>query len=347
MIELCGNSLTLPLAIIFKNIVDTGIFPTAWKSANVTPINKKESKQVISNYSPISLLPIFAKVFERILFIHIYSHLTTNNLITKNQSRFRPNDSVSNQLLYLVHQIHSSLDMNLDVRHVFLDMSKAFDKVWHQGLLYKLKQNGIDGKLLSLLKSYLTERQQRVVINGFESDWWEVRSGVPQGSVLGPLLFLVYINNLEIGIKSQIKFFADDTSLFSVVNDPNTSAQELNHDLTLISNWAFQWKMCFNPDPSKQAVQLVFSRKRKKIDHPILYFNNLEVKSVNEHKHLGLIMDTTLTFASHINDKLSKARKGIGILKSLNLYLPLKIFDQIYKMHRSCRSYSKFFIEWN
>ena len=128
-------------------------------------------------------------------------------------------------------------------------------------------------------------------------------------------------------------FFADDSSLFSVVNDPKTSAQELNHDLTLISNWAFQWKMCFNPDPSKQAVQQVFSRKRKKIDHPILYFNNLEAKSVNEHKHLGLIMDTKLTFASHINDKLSKARKGIGILKSLNQYLPTKILDQIYKMY--------------
>ena len=129
MIELCGDSLTLPLTIIFKNILNTGIFPTAWKSANVTPIHKKNSKQVISNYRPISLLPIFAKIFERILFTHIFNHLTTNNLVTKNQSEFRPNDSVSNQLLYLVHQIHSSLDMNLDVRHVFLDISKTFDKV--------------------------------------------------------------------------------------------------------------------------------------------------------------------------------------------------------------------------
>ena len=103
MIELCGDSLSLPLTIIFKNILNTGIFPTAWKSANVTPIHKKNSKLVISNYRPISLLPIFAKVFERILFTHIYNHLTTNNLITKNQSGFRPNDSVSNQLLYLVH----------------------------------------------------------------------------------------------------------------------------------------------------------------------------------------------------------------------------------------------------
>ena len=118
-----------------------------------------------------------------------------------------------------------------------------------------------------------------------------------------------------------------------VVHDPYTSAQDLNHDLTLISNWAFKWKMSFNPDPSKQAVQLVFSRKRKKIDHPNIYFNNFEVKSVNEHKHLGLVLDTKLSFASHINDKLSKAHKGIGILKSLNRYLPVKVLDQIYKMY--------------
>ena len=112
-------------------------------------------------------------------------------------------------------------------------MSKAFDKVWHEGLVFKLRQNGIDGNLLELLKSYLSNRYQRVVLNGMESDWGEINSGVPQGSVLGPLLFLIFINDLEQGIKSSIKFFADDTSLFSIVKDPNTSAENLNHDLQL------------------------------------------------------------------------------------------------------------------
>ena len=167
--------------------------------------------------------------------------------------------------------IHSSSDINLDVRSVFLDMSKAFDKVWHEGLLLKLKQKGINGKLLNLLKSYLSNRKQRVLLNGSESEWGEIESGVPHGSVLGPLLFLIYINDLEKGIKSHIKFFADDTSLFSIVKDPNTSAFELNHDLELISHWAYQWKMSFNPDPTKQAVQVVFSRKSKTVDHPKNY----------------------------------------------------------------------------
>ena len=205
----------------------------------------------------------------------MYNHLISYNLITKNQSGFRPGDSVTNQLIFLIDKIHSSLDINLEVRSVFLE---AFDKVGHEGLLFKLRQNGINGKLINLLKSYLSNRKQRVLINGSESDWGEIESGVPQGSVLGPLLFLIYINDLEIGIKSHIKFFTDDTSLFSIVRDSNTSACELNHDFKLISQWAHQWKMSFNPDPTKQAVQVLFSRKTNKIAHPVIFFNDTEVK---------------------------------------------------------------------
>ena len=134
MIELCGDKITLPLSIIFVNIINTGIFPTLWKSGNVTPIHKKDSKRIINNYRLISLLPLFAKIFENILFLKMYNHFTSNNLITKNQSGFRPNDSVTNELICLVDSIHSSLEINLDVRSVFLDMSKAVDKVWHEGL---------------------------------------------------------------------------------------------------------------------------------------------------------------------------------------------------------------------
>ena len=140
MIKLCGDSLVVPLKLIFVNILRTGKFPKQWKRANVTPVHKKENKQLIKNYRPISLLPIFAKVFEKIVFIKLYNHLNGNNLITKNQSGFRPGDSVTNQLIYLVHETLKSFDCteNLEVRSVYLDMSKAFDKVWHKGLLFKL-----------------------------------------------------------------------------------------------------------------------------------------------------------------------------------------------------------------
>ena len=333
MIKLCGNSICIPLCIIFNNIIDKGIFPDQWKMANVTPIHKKDNKQFIKNYRPISLLPIFAKIFERIVFHKLYNHLVSNNLITKNQSGFRPNDSVTNQLISLVEAIHSSFDCNLEVRSVYLDMSKAFDKVWHEGLLFKLRHNGVDGKLLELFKSYLANRKQRVVINGSESEWGDIDAGVPQGSVLGPLLFLIYINDLENGIKSEIKFFADDTSLFSVVRDANISADDLNHDLNLISQWAFQWKMSFNPDPKKQAVQVIFSHKVKPPNHPKIYFNNIEVLQVPEHKHLGLILDSKLSFSTHINEKIKIARKGIGVIKYHSRYLSVSTLNQIYKMY--------------
>ena len=139
---------------LFTNIIAKGIFPDQWKMANVTPVHKEEKKQIIKNYRPISLLPIFAKLFERMLFLKKYNYFIANNLITKNQSGFRPNDSVTNQFISLLESFHSAFDINHEVRSVHLDMSKAFDKVWHEGLILKLTQNGIKGKLLNLFESY-------------------------------------------------------------------------------------------------------------------------------------------------------------------------------------------------
>ena len=141
------------------------------------------------------------------------------------------------------------------------DISKAFDKVWHQGLLYKLKQNGISGNLLEILTGFLKDRKQRVVLNGQNSLWANIEAGVPQGSILGPLLFLIYINDLPDNQSTNVKLFADDTSLFSVVHDITTSSCDLNYDLIRVREWAFQWKMRFNPELSKQAQEVIFTRK--------------------------------------------------------------------------------------
>ena len=156
--------------------------------------------------------------------------------------------------------------------------------MWHDGLLFKLKQNGINGSLLKLFENYLHNRKQRVVLNGSYSDYSSKEYGVPQGSVLGPLLFLVDINDLERNIKSNIKFFADDTMLFSIVKDHVTSAYDLNHDLDMIYQWAHQWKMEFNTDPIKQATEVLFSCKKNSVNHPLLTFNGDAVVNVNEQK---------------------------------------------------------------
>ena len=272
-------------------------------------------------------------IFGKIIFNNLYAYLHTNNLISKNQSGFCPGDSTTNQLLYLLDEIHQAFDSteSLEVRAVFLDISKAFDKVWHEGLIFKLQQNGVSGNMLKLFQNYLSNRKQRVVLNGSCSDYSSIESGVPQGSVLGPLLFLVYINDLERNIKSNVKFFADDTMLFSIVKDPKISANDLNHDLDVICQWANQWKLEFNPDPNKQATEVLFTCKISNSSHPQIMFNGTVVSKMNEHKHLGLLLDSSLSFKKHLNEKIIKAKKNLGIIKHLSIYLPRKTLDQMYK----------------
>ena len=328
MLLLCDDSVILPLKIIFSNILSTSIYPDTWKLANVTPSFKKGDKQLIKNDRPISLLPICGKIFEKIDFNKLYSYLNANNLITKNQSGFRPGDSTTNQLLYLVNEIHQTFEnpKSLEVRAVFLDISKAFDKVWHDGLIFKLQQNGDSGSLLMFFQNYINNRKQRVVLKGSHSSYSIIKSGVPQGSVLGPLLFLVNINDLERNIKSNIKFFVDDTMLFSIVKDPALSANNMTHDLDIIQQWPHQWKTEFNPDPTKQATEVLFSCKKFSPNHQQLIFNGIVVAKVKDQKHLGLILDSNLSF-----EKIIKAKNNVGILKHLSKFLPIKTLDQMYK----------------
>ena len=255
------------------------------------------------------------------------------NLLNPNQSGFRPSDSCINQFFAITHKIFEAFDCNpsLEVRSVFLDISKAFDKVWHEGLLYKLKSMGISGELYNLLENYLSGRFQRVVLNGQTSSWTPVLAGVPQGSILGPLLFLVYINDLPNELKANAKLFADDTSLFTIVKEKNESGNILNNDLQSISRWAYKWKMLFNPDPKKPVQEVLFSRKKQIQNHPIISLNNIQVERSSHQKHLGLILDEKLNFKEHVNSAISKVNKGISVLKKLRHNLPRKSLITIYK----------------
>ena len=235
---------------------------------------KRVTSKILKNYQPISLHPITGKILERLLYDTMFEFFKKNNLISDDQSGFKPGDSCVNQLLSITHEIYQSFDDNREVRTVFLDISKAFDKVWQKGLIYKFKQNGISSNILNTIINFISFRKQRVVLNGQVSQWTNIQAGVRQGSILGPLLFFIYINDLSDDLSTNTKLFADDTSLFSIVRDINTSAAHLNNDLRKVRNWAFQWKMSFNPDSSKQAQEVIFSRKYQKISHPSIYFNN-------------------------------------------------------------------------
>ena len=297
MIKICNESITIPLKIIFDEPLKNGVFPGIWKRANVVPVHKKDDKSLVKNYRPISLLPIFGKIFNRIMYNSLFNYFISNKLFTPSQSGFLPGDSCIAQLLLIIHAIQTAFDEN--------PTAKIFDKVWHDGLLYKLKAYGVQGELLSLLRNYLQKRKQRVVLND-------------QTSVLGPLLFLVYINDLPDGLTPG-KIFADDASLFSKVHNINKSANELNGDLEKISQWAYQWKMQFNPDPNKQANEVIFSRKSDSANvfNPPIKLNNNSIPKCPGQKHLGIVLDSKLNFSPHVDDKIKICNKLIGLIRRL------------------------------
>ena len=216
-----------------------------------------------------------------------------NELLSLNQSGFRRGDSTVNQLIAITQQIHVAFEEYPSRK------TRAFYKVWHDGLLHRLECNGISGPLLNLIRDLLSERQQRVVLNGKNSDWRHISIGVPLG---GPLFFLVRIYDLVDNISSDAELFANDTSLFTVVYDEETSATVLNNDLNLIKQWTFLWKVQFNPDVNKQAGEMIFSCKRNKPAHPPILFNDIIVKQLPKHKHVGLTLNSKLTFDKHIQE---------------------------------------------
>ena len=197
--------------------------------ANVVPLHKKNYERSIKNYCPVSLLPIFGNIVERLLYNQMYSFFIENDLISLNQSGFRQGDSFFNQVISIAHEIYGSMDQGYEVCGVFLDISKAFNKVWHNDLLHKVKENGINGPLLNVLEDFQSSRLQRVVLNGQHSSWSDVVAGVREGPIVEPILFWIYLNDFSDGLHSNPKLFTDNTSLFLTVHDITDTTNELNN----------------------------------------------------------------------------------------------------------------------
>ena len=230
-----SKSLSKPVSILFKKSLEEGHLPTAWKEANITPIHKKGPKHQVGNYRPISLTSILCKILERLIRDEIMDHM--ESLFTKHQHGFRKGHSCVTQLIEVIEDWTNELDQHNKVDAIYLDFQKAFDTVPHKRLLRKLQGYGISGSLLRWLESFLVGRKQKVVLNGEESDWTNVTSGIPQGSVLGPILFLIYINDLPDVVNNIVKLFADDTKIYAKVN---TKEQEenLQSDIDNLMEWS-------------------------------------------------------------------------------------------------------------
>ena len=252
-----------------------------------------------------------SKILEKIVYKRLYEYLMDNNLLIEQNSGFKRKDSTVNQLLKIVHQIYQDINNGKDTCLVFLDVSKAFDKVWHKGLLFKLRQLGIAGTLYDWIEHYLTGRSQKVVINGISSSLRNLQTGVPQGSILGPLLFLIYINDIINDLQCNVNLFADDTSIQKCL-DSHDGFKVINDDLLKLSIYGTQWLITFN---ALKTEYIIVSKRKTRAMHPDLLLNDTKLTEVNNHKHLGLTISNNMSWSSHINEILAKAEKSLSMMR--------------------------------
>lgn len=327
ILKYTAASLADPLTNIFNISMRNQTFPEAWKLAHLCPVPKVANSNNKGNFRPISLLSAISKVMERLVFLVMYEYFMENDLLIAENSGFKKGDSTINQLVHIVHNIYKGLDNRNDVCMVFLDISKAFDKVFHEGLLFKLRQLGIEGNLFNWIESYLLNRQQRVIINGQSSDIKTINAGVPQGSILGPLLFLVFINDITRNIHSKIYLYADDTSLFREITS-QADLGILNSDLSKLWSWSKQWRVQFNANKTKY---LYFTLKRRASVLPNLYLGECVIDRAESHVHLGLALDSRLEWKDHVSRIQNRVSKTVISLKRIRWIVPRSTLEKLYK----------------
>ena len=296
----------------------------------VIPIYKSKDKQMLNNYRPISLLPIFSKIIEKVIYQRLFNFLNTNNALFSSQYGFRKNHSTINAVTELVSHVINAMNRKENTISVFLDLSKAFDTVNHNILLRKLEFYGIRGLALQWFKNYLTGRKQYVLYNNTQSSKQYITCGVPQGSVLGPLLFLIYINDTPNCLKhSKSIVFADDTTIFASCNNMNTLYNNMNDDLANLINW-FKANM-LSLNIAKTNYLLFPSSKLVNVGGNMKLYAGADEIIRNECcKFLGIIIDDKLGWLDHINSINIKLSRSLYILNSVKNMLPNYILRQLY-----------------
>ena len=314
------HELKIPLMNIFSPSLKKGIFPEKMKTAKVSPKFKKGDKLILSNYTPISVLPCFSKILERIMYNRHYAYLAENNILFNKQFGFRAGHSTEHALLELIDQISDSFNDKSYFSGIFIGLLKAFDTVDHKILLKKLQHYGIRGKNLSSFESYLTGRKQYIKFeindNNGKTELLKITCGVPQGSILGPLLFIIYTNDLcQVSDILKLIMFADDTNLFCSSNDIKTLFLNTNLELHKISEWFRANKLSLNEYKTTFALfYRIQDRNNVPLRLPILKINDYDIKRSSSIKFLGVLVDEHLSWTDHINILENKVSKNIGLL---------------------------------
>ena len=321
-----AKAMCKPLEIIFNKSLQTGTIPDDWKIGRITAIYKnKGSKKMAGNYRPVSLTCIICKVLESIIRNHIMDFMKINKLLTDTQFGFLPGRSSSLQLLKVLDIWTKALDEGYDIDIVYMDYMKAFDSVPHRRLLSKLHSYKFSDQMCGWIQDFLYNRKQLVTVNGENSAWCPVISGIPQGSVLGPLLFVIFINDLPNNVSSNVFLYADDTKIFNTIKSDD-DVQILQKDLDNLEEWSNVWLLKFHPEKCKH---MRIGRKSDSTATYTLQGHNLE--TTHEEKDIGVKIDDNLEFEQHVYEKVQKANQMFGLLRRTFEHLDDTMFIPLYK----------------
>ena len=320
--------ISVPLSHLINSSIATGIFPKALKNAKICPIYKSGEKTDIANYRPISILSSFSKIYEKVIFTRLVTFCERNNIISQCQYGFRSNHSTCMALMDLYNKVSTSIENNEFAIGLFLDLSKAFDTLDHTVLLSKLSHYGIRGLCLEWFRSYLSEREQCVYYNGSQSSMKVANCGVPQGSILGPLLFILYMNDIgAVSLLLNPILFADDTNLFYSHKRIDTLNQIVNVELEKIAIWFRINKLSLN---LVKTNFMLFGRKKIHNHNLQISIDGSAVEKVSSVKFLGVFIDDKLSWTVHTDHIAKKISMGLGIMNRVKRILPLPVLLTLY-----------------
>ena len=318
------------LALIINQMITTGIFPESFKTSKIVPFFKKGESSLLTNYRPISLLPTISKIFERIIHDQMYTYLNGNNLLAEQQYGFRKLHSTEYAAVNLIDHVAKQMESGHTPCNLYIDLSKAFDTLSLNILLRKLKYYGFTGTELKLLTSYLINRKQYVKYKSYQSYTVDITTGVPQGSILGPLLFSICINDLIISsTKLKYLIYADDTTIYFNLEDfdPECVETEINNELEKVNLWLKLNKLSLN---IKKTKLMIFHRKQKKIKDINISIDNVQIERVNTFNFLGIMLDESLTWTDHTNMVANKISRVTGVLHRLKNIFQKEILLTLY-----------------